>query len=213
MSAIKRIGIAIGAILLAVLVLWAGTGSRIDFKLGTTPGNPGAGVVRLWANSGTGNLECLNSSGGSCLPTGGSITLIQGSGGINVSGGSGPTATISPDTTVLTTFSQMGGFDPNFCTASIISGSNWGCAESPCGAAFTNTAGHPCTMLVQFTGASVAAGATTLNHNGGQKALYVLTNSTNPASGNLVQNLIYWVYYCSTCNSSVGAWVAMNKSN
>lgn len=57
--------------LLTALALMAVTGSRVDFTAGTTPGNPGAGKFRLWANSGSGQLECLNSSGGSCMPTGG----------------------------------------------------------------------------------------------------------------------------------------------
>lgn len=57
--------------LLTALALLAVTGSRVDFTAGTTPGNPGAGKFRLWANSGSGQLECLNSSGGSCMPSGG----------------------------------------------------------------------------------------------------------------------------------------------
>lgn len=47
----------------------AGTG--IDFTTATAPANPSAGKIRLYADSGTGNLTCLTSAGGNCLPGGG----------------------------------------------------------------------------------------------------------------------------------------------
>ena len=42
-----------------------------DFQCVPNPGNPPTGLVRLYCDSGTGNLTCLNSSGLSCLPSGG----------------------------------------------------------------------------------------------------------------------------------------------
>jgi hypothetical protein len=59
----------IGAVICIVFVamLWATVGSKIDFTTGTTPGNPAAGKVRLWGNSGTGFLECLTSAGATCF--------------------------------------------------------------------------------------------------------------------------------------------------
>ena len=46
---------------LSVVSLWAATGSQMTMTLGTTPGNPTAGKVRLWANTATGFVECLTS--------------------------------------------------------------------------------------------------------------------------------------------------------
>jgi hypothetical protein len=42
-----------------------------DFQCIAAPGNPPTGLVRLYCDSGTGNLTCLTSSGGSCLAAGG----------------------------------------------------------------------------------------------------------------------------------------------
>ncbi len=44
-----------------------GTG-KIDFPLGTSPGNPAGGYCRLYGDSGSGTFLAINSSGGSCLP-------------------------------------------------------------------------------------------------------------------------------------------------
>lgn len=68
----KRFLILSAGLILLVVSLWSVTGSQITFTLGTTPGNPAAGKIRLWANTSSGNLECLNSSGATCLPSGGS---------------------------------------------------------------------------------------------------------------------------------------------
>lgn len=54
---------------LAVLVGWelmGVTGSQQTFILGTTPGNPGSGRIRFWANLSSGMLECLTSTGAAC---------------------------------------------------------------------------------------------------------------------------------------------------
>lgn len=50
-------------------ILLAQPGSYITFFLGTSSGNPTSGSIRVWGNTATGNLECLTSSGGACLPT------------------------------------------------------------------------------------------------------------------------------------------------
>lgn len=63
----KRFVVLVFGVVVSIATLWSVTGSQITFTLGTTPGNPASGKVRLWANSTSGNLECLNSSGTSCL--------------------------------------------------------------------------------------------------------------------------------------------------
>ncbi len=76
----------IAAALATVALLLAAVGSKVDFTLGTTPGNPAAGKVRLWANTATGYLECLSSSGTSCFASASAgVTLIAG--GTNVISG------------------------------------------------------------------------------------------------------------------------------
>ncbi len=52
------------------------------FPTMAAPGNPSAGAVRVFANSATGNLECLKSDGSSCLATGGGGLADPGSNGI-----------------------------------------------------------------------------------------------------------------------------------
>lgn len=42
-----------------------------DFQCIAAPGNPPTGLVRVYCDTGTGNLNCLNSSGLTCLPSGG----------------------------------------------------------------------------------------------------------------------------------------------
>jgi len=54
-------------------LLWGVTGSQQTWTLGTSPGNPSAGKIRTWANSSTGKLECLDSSGASCMASGASL--------------------------------------------------------------------------------------------------------------------------------------------
>ncbi len=71
----KRILLASGISAVFVVLLWATVGSKIDLTTGTTPGNPSAGKVRLWANSGSGNIECLNSSGNPCIGSG--LALVE----------------------------------------------------------------------------------------------------------------------------------------
>ena len=62
----------------ALYVQGSGTG-KVDFTSGTAPSNPGSGVFRLYGDSGTGYLACLNSSGGSCFPSGGGgVTSLDG---------------------------------------------------------------------------------------------------------------------------------------
>jgi hypothetical protein len=50
-------------------LLWAlpASAQYIDFLAGSSPGNPGSGLFRLWANNSTGFLECLTAGGGACL--------------------------------------------------------------------------------------------------------------------------------------------------
>jgi hypothetical protein len=45
--------------------------SYADFKAISAPANPASGDLRLFANSGTGQLACLDNAGASCMPTGG----------------------------------------------------------------------------------------------------------------------------------------------
>lgn len=67
MSIGKRIAIAAIVLVAMTSLLWAAVGSQITFTLGTTPGNPGAGKIRLWSNTATGFLECLSSAGANCI--------------------------------------------------------------------------------------------------------------------------------------------------
>lgn len=63
-----------------------------DFACIPNPGNPPAGLVRLYCDSGTGNLTCLTATGAACLASGGgSVTSIAttspiGGGTITTSG-------------------------------------------------------------------------------------------------------------------------------
>lgn len=57
----------VGLIILLPLMLWATTSGQITLNSGTTPGNPSSGKFRLWANSSSGRVECINSSGNSCF--------------------------------------------------------------------------------------------------------------------------------------------------
>src|SRR5678815_5612443 len=86
----KRLYISSALLFFSVFLvsLWAVVGSKIDFTLGTTSGNPAAGKIRLWANTSTGLLECLSSSGASCLSGGTTAnnTVIL-NGGTNVISG------------------------------------------------------------------------------------------------------------------------------
>lgn len=49
-----------------------------DYQCIPNPGNPPAGNVRVYCDSGTGNLTCLTSSGGACISSsGGSVTSFS----------------------------------------------------------------------------------------------------------------------------------------
>jgi hypothetical protein len=62
----------------ALYVQGSGAG-KVDLTSGTAPSNPGSGVFRLYGNSGTGKLACLNSSGGDCFPSGsGGVASLDG---------------------------------------------------------------------------------------------------------------------------------------
>lgn len=45
-----------------------------DMTAIAAPSNPSAGLIRVYADSGTGNLTCLTSAGGNCLPGSGTVT-------------------------------------------------------------------------------------------------------------------------------------------
>ena len=63
----RRILIAAGLLFGLTALLWGVTGSQITFTLGTTPGNPSSGKIRLWSNTASGFLECLTSGGADCM--------------------------------------------------------------------------------------------------------------------------------------------------
>lgn len=58
--------LTIALLVVVCLSLLAAVGSRQDFTLGTTPGNPTSGKIRLWADSSSGKLRCADNSGTSC---------------------------------------------------------------------------------------------------------------------------------------------------
>lgn len=56
-----------------VLLLYAAEiNAYLDIVRQSAPSNPASGRLRLYANDSTGDLACLDSSGGDCLPVGGS---------------------------------------------------------------------------------------------------------------------------------------------
>ena len=63
----------------------------------TAPVNPPTGFIQLYADSGSGNLTCLNSTGGNCLPGGGGggVTSITGDGTIITNSGSTGVVTLT----------------------------------------------------------------------------------------------------------------------
>lgn len=76
---ITRLELAIVLVLLISAAAYAiQVNAFYDFIEIGAPSNPGASNDRLYANSGTHQLACLTSSGGSCMPSGG--------GGVSVSG-------------------------------------------------------------------------------------------------------------------------------
>ncbi len=171
-----------GVLLICAASLWAVVGSQITFTLGTTPGNPAAGKVRLWANTGTGNLECLTSAGGSCLSggggtPGGSNTQLQ----YNSSGSFGG---ISAATTNGTNLQANVIHDLNgnvFLTSSA--------AASAVDAitVITSSTANPATVAIvptgsdsniNFTLAGTGTGAVQVDGPGGQTTLKFLQSST-----------------------------------
>src|SRR5690242_11758849 len=54
----------------------------IDYLCMTSPGNPPVGKIRLYCDSGTGQLTCLSSSGSNVCPSGGGGTPAAPSGSI-----------------------------------------------------------------------------------------------------------------------------------
>lgn len=83
-----------------------------DIATIVAPSNPSAGSIRLFADSGTGNLTCLTSAGGNCLPSGssgitiGTTTVTSGTGGrfIYETTGNvvGEISTLTSDGTIVT---------------------------------------------------------------------------------------------------------------
>ena len=67
--------------------------SIFDFQCLANPGNPSTGNVRLYCDSGTGNLTCLTSSGASCISGSGSSLAWSGvTAGTNTQAGAFSTA-------------------------------------------------------------------------------------------------------------------------
>ena len=98
-------------------------GGNITVATETAPANPSAGFIKLYGDSGTGNLTCLTSAGGNCLPGGGGggIGFATGSTVANSTGNT-PTNgfTLSNGTTVMT-------FDPSVPSATFGDGSTLFC--------------------------------------------------------------------------------------
>jgi len=74
----NKAALLVMSLLFVCSLLWGVAASFISFTVGTTPGNPAAGKFRLWGNSTTGYLECLNSSGANCFNTMKSCDVIVG---------------------------------------------------------------------------------------------------------------------------------------
>lgn len=71
-----------GNMVVKKVTVGSGTGV-IDATTGASPGNPSAGNIRLYGDSGTGNLTCLTSAGGNCLPGSGSLAFSAITGATN----------------------------------------------------------------------------------------------------------------------------------
>lgn len=59
------------ALILLIVLLGAGVNAFQDFYQIAVPSNPGSGQSRLYANSTTHKIACLNSDGSSCMPSSG----------------------------------------------------------------------------------------------------------------------------------------------
>lgn len=99
----------------------------VEYLCISNPGNPPTGSVRVYCDSGTGKLTCINHTGGACLSTsGGTVTAVTGTSPIVSSGGttpaiSCPTCTVSGVTSVTASspLSSSGGTTPNLTLPSV----------------------------------------------------------------------------------------------
>lgn len=81
-----------------------------DFPVQASPGNPSAGNIRIYGDSGSGNLTCLTSAGASCLPAGGAGTPGGSSGQVqvNVAGSFGGSVNLTYTSPALSLGSTAG---------------------------------------------------------------------------------------------------------
>lgn len=81
-----------------------------DFPVQTSPGNPSAGNIRIYGDSGSGNLTCLTSAGASCIPSGGAGTPGGSSGQVqvNVAGSFGGSVSLTYTSPALSLGSAAG---------------------------------------------------------------------------------------------------------
>src|SRR6185437_7075262 len=69
--------------LVCVSFTTSGVGTaKLDFPVGTSPGNPSAGSVRIYGDSGSGLFTCLTSAGASCLTSSTTQQIVFNDGGI-----------------------------------------------------------------------------------------------------------------------------------
>jgi hypothetical protein len=73
----KIILVCLGGALVAGLLYAAGVNGYFDFFKIAAPANPATGQARVYVDSGTNKLACLNSDGSSCAPTGGGGATTQ----------------------------------------------------------------------------------------------------------------------------------------
>jgi hypothetical protein len=159
------------AVMFSVALLVAATiNGYLDLQVRATPGNPGAGYLRIWSTSG-GLVKCVQSSGASCLfdASGGSshgIGMVFGeSGGTALSTGSSfvPMPFACTVQSTWYTYSDQGAtFDIKKNGTSIVSG---GAPSASAGAGSGSTSGWTTSIsagdLIEWKLLSVTSAPTT----------------------------------------------------
>lgn len=103
----------VACVLVASLLMAATLNGYLDIARIAAPSNPAAGSLRLYANSSSGDLACLDSSGGDCLP---------GGGGGGAAPAVGTFATVSG---AACTLSQLGLLTDSVYSGVCITGPSW----------------------------------------------------------------------------------------
>src|SRR6185312_9977466 len=91
--------------------------AKLDFPVGTSPGNPSAGSIRVYGDSGSGLFTCLTSAGATCLTSSVNTQVIANNNGI-MAGDSNFTWNFSTHTLTLGSTATFTAPDANTWTSS-----------------------------------------------------------------------------------------------